>query len=125
MAHPVLLPTDQVELYPPDSEDGHGWAFPADGILPWWSGAGNLQLVPADTDPRAADRGGGGPYDPGGYEQGTLYLPPDAEPVEGSAALIRGRGWVLSGVRLVVDPTGGPCGCWTATVTGTDRWPGG
>jgi hypothetical protein len=120
----LLLATDQVELYPPAAgPDAHGWEQPGTG--PYWSGTGNLQEQPAYSDPRMNGGGGQGPYAPHHADTSRLYLPPGAQPLEGSAALIRGRWWVLSQVRVVTDPTqpaGGGITCWTATATGVAQW---
>ena len=59
----LLLATDQVALYPPGKADPHGWVEPG-GPRPYWSGAGNLQLVAGASDPAAAAGGGHGPQDP-------------------------------------------------------------
>lgn len=119
----VLLATDPVDLYPAeDQADAHGWALP--GTTPGWTGAGNLQLSPGTSDPRATDRGGHGPFDPAAAQAGSLFLPMDADPAEGMTAVIRGRPFALSNVRLVVDPTGGGIDCWVAAVAGTGQWGG-
>jgi hypothetical protein len=122
----VLLATDTVQLYPPGTAtDEHGWSLP--GGPATWTGPGNLQLSPGVSNPRADDRGGrklpgggSGPFGPAVIEQGTLYLPPDADAHDGGTAIIRGAGWVLSNVRLVVDPSGGSASCLAAEVSG---WP--
>jgi len=119
----LLLPTDDVVLYPPGQLDGHGWRQP--GTRPSWAGRGALQLLPGVSDARAATGGGHGPHGPARDLTGNLFLPPDAAPVEGMSALIRGRVFVLSQVRQVLDPTGPGIGCWTATVQSTDTWPEG
>jgi hypothetical protein len=120
----LLLATDPVELYPAeDQADAHGWALP--GTAPGWTGAGNLQLSAGTSDPRAADPGGRGPFDPAAVEAGSLFLPIDAAPADGMVAVIRGRAFVVSNVRLVVDPTGGGVDCYVAAVTGTLTWPSG
>jgi hypothetical protein len=121
----VLLAPDAVQLYPADGADAYGWALPDEAALAW-SGQGSLQLAPGLSDPRAADRGGHGPYDPAAADRGALFLPPEANPAEGCSAVIRGRRYVLSQVRLVPDPTdpAGGASCWAATVTGTTAWPG-
>lgn len=123
----VLLPTDTVELYPPGTAtDEHGWSLPTSGAT--WTGPGSLQLDPGVSNPRADDRGGrklpgggSGPFGPAVIEHGTLYLPADADAHDGGTAIIRGEGWVLSNVRLVVDPAdGSSASCLTAEVSG---WP--
>ena len=113
----VLLAADEVELYPANGPDTHGWTLP--GTAPSWTGTGNLQLGAGLSDPRAADRGGHGPFAPATAPTGVLFLPADAEPAEGMAARIRGQVWVLSQVRLQADPTdlAGYLTCWAATVT--------
>jgi hypothetical protein len=120
----LLLAADQVALYPPAAgPDEHGWEQP--GTDPYWTGVGNLQEQPGASDPRADGGGGQGPYQPHNAQGSRLFLPPDAQPAEGSAALVRGRWWVLSQVRLVPDPTAPPTGgitCWTATATSTGQW---
>ena len=117
----VLLAADAVELYPAsDTTDGHGWVLP--GTVPAWSGLGSLQLAPGSSDPRAADGGGHGPFSPAAVGSGSLYLPLDAGAAEGMAAIIRGDAYILSQVRLVVDPTGGGIDCLVATVSGTATW---
>jgi hypothetical protein len=120
----LLLATDWVELYPPAAgADAHGWEQP--GAEPYWAGTGNLQEQPGFSDPRMNGGGGQGPYAPHQAQTSRLYLPPGAAPVEGSAALLRGRWWVLSQVRLVPDPTApttGGISCWTATATSTGQW---
>lgn len=121
----ILLPTDDVELAPPAQLDEHGWRLPGDE--PYWTGRGNLQLAPGVSDPRAAAGGGRGPYGPARDLTGTLYLPADAAPVEGSVARVRGHVFVLSQVHLVIDPLypAGGITCWQATAMGTDSWPDG
>jgi hypothetical protein len=118
----VLLATDQVALYPPSAAaDGHGWELPPDA-RPSWSGVGNLQLSPGPSDPRATEGGGAGPFSPGARQAGNLYLPPEAEPAEGSAVVIRGQVWVLSQVRYIKDPElGGYLDCWASTATEAPR----
>jgi len=120
----LLLGRDTVTLYSPGVLDDHGWRTPTD--LAYWHGTGNLQLQPGVSDPRA-DRGGGhGPHGPARDLTGTLYLPADALPAEGSTALIRDRLFVLSQVRMVIDPvTDDGIGCWCATTTSIDTWPDG
>lgn len=122
----VLLPTDYVELISPGELDEHGWRLPGEAE-PYWVGLGSLQLGPGVSDPRAAAGGGRGPHGPARDLTGTLYLPPDANPVEGAGALIRGHPFVLSQVHLVVDPLapGAGLSCWAATVTGVQSWPDG
>jgi hypothetical protein len=120
----VLLAADPVDLYAPDlATDSHGWALP--GTVPSWSGLGSLQLSAGSSDPRATERGGHGPFDPAAVESGSLYLPLAAAPAEGTVAVVRGRAFVLSSVRLVVDPTGGGIDCYVAAVAGTGTWPAG
>jgi hypothetical protein len=115
----VLLAADQVELYRPGDLDAHGWRETDTEARAYWSGLGNLQLGPAPSDPRAAGGGGRGPAEPRTAETGALFLPAAAEPVEGSAARIRGRVYLLSQVHLVADPTdlGGYLTCYAATAT--------
>ncbi len=112
----VLLAADEVTLYPPGGEDSHGWADTARD--PYWCGLGNLQLISGASDPLATAGGGRGPHGPARSEAGTLFL--DVEPVEGSEAVIRGRRFTLSQVRLVNDPLdpGGGLSCWAASVAG-------
>jgi hypothetical protein len=119
----VMLAADQVELYLPGGLDAHGWREADTDAAPCWCGLGNLQLGPGLSDPRAAGGGGRGPSQPQAAETGVLYLPPAAEPVEGSAARIRGRVFLLSQVRLVKDPSdlAGFLDCWAATVTEAPR----
>lgn len=119
----LLLAADQVVLYPPGGDaDGHGWAEPGAG--PYWAGTGNLQLAAGASDPRAAEGGGHGPYAPAAGQAGQLFLPPSVPLAEGSLAVIRGKAWVLSQVRLVADPAdpAGGIACQSATVTEAD-WP--
>jgi hypothetical protein len=118
----VLLATDQVALYPPSSvSDEHGWELPPEA-RPAWSGVGNLQLSPGPSDPRATEGGGAGPFRPRAANAGNLYLPPEAEPQEGMAAVIRGQVWVLSQVRYIKDPElGGYLDCWASTATEAPR----
>jgi hypothetical protein len=111
----LVLATDLVELIPPAGVDEHGWRLP--GADPVWAGAGNFQPAPGPSDPRATAGGGHGPNDPAAVPTGTLYLPPESGAAEGWSALIRGRMWALSAVRLVVDPTGGALDCLAATAT--------
>jgi hypothetical protein len=120
----LLLGADDVTLFKPDAADGHGWALP--GTAPAWSGKGNLQLDAGRSDPEAAAGGGRGPYAPGASMTGQLFLPPDAEPAEGMAALVNGQPWALSQVRAIADPVeghGSGIACWVATATGTAGWP--
>jgi hypothetical protein len=115
----VLLAADQVALYPPGtSADAHGWALEPEGA-PSWSGRGNLQLGAGLSDPRAADRGGHGPFDPSATQAGIVFLPPDAQPAEGGVIVVRGQAFSLSQVRYVRDPRdyGHFMDCWAATVT--------
>jgi hypothetical protein len=117
----VLLAADEVKLFPAsDTTDAHGWVLP--GTDASWSGMGSLQLTPGSSDPAAADGGGHGPFDPAAVQAGSLYLPLDAGAAEGDVAIIRGESYVLSQVRLVVDPTGGGIDCVVATVSGTATW---
>lgn len=115
----VLLAADEVELYPAGDLDGHGWQEPDESYPPSWRGMGSLQLVGGLSDPRASTGGGHGPNNPARTEAGNLFLPPAALPVEGMTARVRGLVFVLSQVRLMVDPTdpGGGIGCWAATVS--------
>lgn len=119
----LLLPVDPVTLYAPGGEDGHGWRMP--GGEPSWTGTGNLQLGPGVSDPRAGTGGGHGPFAPAYDQAGSLYLPPDAAVTEGMVAHVRGRAWVLSQVRTVLDPAypGAGAACTVATVTGCENWP--
>jgi hypothetical protein len=120
----VLLAVDQVDLYPPDTsaQDSHGWVDPGPAP-PTWTGLGSLQLTAGVSDPRAAEGGGFGPFSPGAVELGTLYLPPEASPVEGTVAVVRSRMFVLGKVRLVPDPTGsGMLDCWAAAASGNEAW---
>lgn len=114
----LLLAPDTVTLYPRGAADALGWALP--GTVAGWSGAGNLQLGAGVSDPRAETGGGFGPHDPNWASTGTLYLPADADPVDGMGAEVRGRRYVLSQVRQVADPTGGVLTCWAATATYDD-----
>jgi|SRR5215472_1598370 len=122
----LLLAPDTVELYPapaaPADADAHGWALPG-AAPPAWTGTGNLQLAAGATDPRASERGGHGPFDPASIHTGTLYLPPDANPVAGMTALVRGTVYALAQVRLVADPIGGALGCWAAAASAVSTWP--
>jgi hypothetical protein len=117
----VLLAADQVELYPPGRLDAHGWREADPEARPVWCGLGNLQLGPGPSDPRAAGGGGRGPSEPKAAETGVLFLPPEAELVDGMAARIRCRVFLLSQAHLVADPTGGALDCWQATVTEAPR----
>jgi hypothetical protein len=120
----VLLATDQVELYAPSSgADAHGWELPPREDPRWrWAGPGNLQLSPGPSDPRATEGGGAGPFSPRAANAGNLYLPPEAQPAEGMAAVIRGQVWVLSQVRYIKDPElGGYLDCWAMTATEAPR----
>jgi hypothetical protein len=117
---PLLLAADAVELYPAGDLDAHGWRLPGDGDTPSWCGLGNLQLVSGLSDPRAAEGGGHGPHDPRRVEAGNVFLPIAAEPVDGMTLVTRGQVFVLSQVRLLVDPIEGESGgltCWAAAVT--------
>lgn len=119
----VLLAPDPVALYPAAGADEHGWALP--GTDPAWSGSGNLQLALGRSDPRAADGGGHGPHQPAAVPEGTLYLPPEAPVVEGIVAVVRGRAFVLSSVRLIPDPTypTGGLTCWACLASDSTQWP--
>ena len=120
----VLLDTDDVVLVLPSADtDDHGWRLP--GTDPYWEGRGALQLRAGVSDPRASEGGGRGPSGPARDEVGDLYLPTGLRPLEGSTAEIRGRVYVLSQVRLVVDPVGLNLDCWAATATSVDTWPDG
>jgi hypothetical protein len=121
----VLLASDAVTLYPPAADaDAHGWALP--GADPYWSGLGNLQLTFGTSDPQAAAGGGSGPFAPRAVQQGQLFLPPDVQLAEGSAAQVRGEWWVLSQVRLVPDPmaVGAGASCWVCSVSSVRQWTG-
>jgi len=109
----LLLALDQVELWQPGDEDGHGWREPPDG-RPRWSGQGNLQLNQGDSDPTMTGGGGRGPHQPVRQAEGLLFLPEAAAPVEGWSARVRGEVYELSEVRRITDPTGGALGCWLA-----------
>jgi hypothetical protein len=115
----VMLARDQVALYRPDGTDAHGWRIPDADAAPVWCGAGNLQLAAGPSDPRAADAGGHGPFEPAARTTGALYLPPEARPAEGTIAVVRGQAFALSSVREVHDPAdlAGYLDCWAATVT--------
>jgi hypothetical protein len=116
----VMLARDTVALYRPGGTDAHGWRDgPPEDARPCWCGPGNLQLGAGPSDPRAADAGGHGPFDPAARMAGALYLPPEARPAEGDVAVARGQPWVLSAVREVHDPAdlAGFLDCWAATVT--------
>jgi hypothetical protein len=115
----VLLATDQVELYAPAPEDSHGWELPPRDSQDWrWAGLGNLQLGAGPSDPRATEGGGAGPFSPAARPTGSLFLPPEAQPAEGMAAVIRGQVWVLSQVRYIKDPElGGYLDAWVCTAT--------
>jgi hypothetical protein len=113
----VLLASDQIELYPAGELDSHGWREePGPGTRAAWTGLGSLQLITGESDARAADAGGHGPYDPARVVDGNLFLPVGAEPVEGMTARIRGELYVLAHVRLVTDPVSDSLTCWAATV---------
>jgi hypothetical protein len=114
----LLLAPDDVTLYPPGAADERGWVQP--GTVPAWTGTGNLQLAPGVSDPRAETGGGFGPFNPARVEGGVLYLPPEANPVDGMTAECRSQRWGLSQTRLVLDPTGGALTCWAATATRDD-----
>ncbi len=124
----LLLAADDVVLYPPSTDmDEHGWRLP-DEATSYWTGVGNLQLGPGLSNPLAASGGGRGPYGPARDDVGNLFLPSDVALLEGSTAVVRGRSYVLSQVRLVADPAEGlegPLTCWTATATSVDSWPAG
>jgi hypothetical protein len=115
----LLLAIDTVTLYPAGAADERGWTQP--GTTPAWTGECNLQLGFGLSDPRAESGGGAGMFGPARQEGGELFLPPDAAPVDGMTAEVRGRRWVLSQTRLVPDPTGGgQLDCYTATITRDD-----
>ncbi len=118
----VLLPMDDVTLYPPGGQDGHGWREM--GFEPYWTGRGNMQFQTGVSDPRAGDGGGHGPFQPAHDLIGTLFLPEDGQPLEGGWAQINGRAFALSMTRHMPDPAGGGAGCWQATATSVDTWPG-
>lgn len=119
----LILASDAVELYEAGPADAYGWADPQPApARPVWCGVGNLQLAAGRSDPTATRAGGHGPYDPSSGLTGVLYLPPDARPVEGAPARIRGQRWVISQVREIPDPADTGLGCWMATATGTGRW---
>ena len=121
MTELLLAPDDVALLDPTDTEDSTGWELPPTGIL--WQGRGNLQPYPGLVSARAADQGGGGPYDPTFTSLATLYLPPDAPVAEGITADVRGRQYVLSQVRFLRDPQGlGVLDCWAATASSVDQW---
>lgn len=109
----LLLASDEVEMWEPGAEDGHGWREPPEGRARW-CGQGNLQLNQGDSDPTASGGGGRGPHQPVRSAEGLLFLPEAAKPVEGWSARVRGEVYVLSEVRRITDPTGGGLGCWLA-----------
>lgn len=122
----VLLPADEVTLYPPGGLDAHGWRLPpTPGTDPYWQGTGNLQLAAGISDPHGAAGGGRGPHGPARDLTGQLYVPAGFNLTEGSVAVIRDRVFVLSQARLVRDPAGAGLDCQVATVTSTDTWPQG
>lgn len=118
----VLLPTDTVSLYPPGGADEHGWVSPPGSSDPTWVGDGSLQLGPGRTSVRASDDGGAGPFGPASAELGTVYLPTDAPAEDGMVLAARGRLFVLSQTRLVVDPSGGALDCVAASLTEVGQW---
>jgi hypothetical protein len=115
----VLLPTDDLVLYPAGVPDAHGWVTAGDtaGADPTWSGRGALQLDAGVTAPGASQGGGAGPFDPARTPLGAVFLPPDAPALDGMVLSARGRRYVLSGTRLMVDPVGAGTDCVVATVT--------
>ena len=120
----VLLARDEVVLFAPGELDDHGWRLPSD--YGYWQGTGNLQLAAGPSEPRAAGGGGHGPHGPARDLAGVVFLPADALPAEGSTADIRGTRYVLSQVRMVLDPvTDDGLSCWVATATSIDTWPDG
>jgi len=114
----VLLAVEPVTLYPPGTADERGWTGP--GATAAWTGTGNLQLAAGQSDPRAEGGGGTGMFGPARLESGELFLPPDAQPADGMTAEVRGRRWVLTNTRLVIDPVGGDLDCWVAVATRDD-----
>ena len=119
----LILAPDRVELYDPGPRDAYGWQDPpAEPPRARWCGEGNLQLAGGLSNPRGDAGGGYGPHNPARSPSGVLYLPPEACPVEGASARVRGRWWVLSQVRDITDPGGTGLGCYMATVTGTEGW---
>ena len=113
----LLLASDEVELYAAGELDSHGWREEAGpSARRVWAGMGSLQLLTGESDARAAEGGGHGPHDPARAEDGNLFLPRDAAPVEGMAARIRGEVYTLAHVRLVTDPTSDNLTCFAATV---------
>jgi hypothetical protein len=115
----VLLAADLVELFTAGDLDDHGWREPGDDPRPYWRGMGSLQLVSGISDARAADGGGRGPHQPARTEAGNLFLPPEARPVDGMTARVRGQSFAVGQVRLVQDPTnpGGGLTCWASSVS--------
>jgi hypothetical protein len=117
----LLLAPDTVDLHGPSStEDKYGWAQPDDGVV--WTGQGNLQLAGGTSDPRAAEGGGGGPYQPRYNSLGQLYLPADAPVTEGAIADVGSKQYVLSQTRIVADPVNLGLDCWVCTVTEVTSW---
>jgi len=113
----LLLASDPVELYEAGDLDSHGWREEAGpSARRVWAGMGSLQLLTGESDARAADGGGHGPHDPARTDDGNLFLPADAGPVEGMAARIRGEVYSLAHVRLVTDPLSDDLTCFAATV---------
>jgi hypothetical protein len=108
----VMLATDQVALYPAQGTDSHGWGLP--GAEPTWCGPGSLQLGPGRSEPGP---GTGGPWAPAAAESGQLYLPAEAQLADGCTAVVRGRVYTVSQVRLIPDPTSGGLDCQQAAVS--------
>jgi hypothetical protein len=124
---PSIAP-DPMTLYPPSEDlDEHGWRLPSPEA--YWSGKGNLQQYPGIADVRASDGGGRGPFGPARDRTGSVFLPVEAQLIEGSVLECRGRFYYLTQCRFIGDPTGNgdgtaPLDCWTATATSFDTWPG-
>lgn len=120
----LLLAGTQVVIRAPGTTlDEHGWELPPDRLPVWWRGEGNFQPSPGITETAALDGGGNGPYEPLRRRSGELYLPSEARLCDGAVAELDGSQWVLSQVRYLRDPTGGPLGCWVATATEVAEWP--
>ena len=118
----ILLPTEELVLVAVGGDqDQHGWTLPP--AEPAWTGQGAVQVTVGITSAGADAQGGAGPYSPRTVLSGSAYLPEEAAPVDGMTLRTRRASYVLSDVRWVADPVGGPLSCWVATISASPAIP--
>lgn len=101
----VFLTTSTVVVWraAPQEFDTHGWAVVSNrtqvGSYP-----GNVQERLPLRDPLAADGGGQGPYQPDVSRAADIYLPGDADVVEGDLLESDGLWWLAGATRPMPGP---------------------